>query len=196
MVDHLVEHVAAGKLVSTEADAFWMPDTAGTDYHRQHTAAWAEDEARRSRNVFAFDFHLPGFSPAVEVCELDLISLLGHIAALAAHTGQARQARMEAATAAHICRQRDQVAPVRTERRSVAHHAEHSAIVAIQLHIAQFFARAGVERLDVAFHRAAAATEQTGPVRGLDLVVLHDDAARAEGEAADLQRRLRPLSAG
>jgi hypothetical protein len=37
LVEHLVEHVSAGKLVSTEADAFWLPDTAGTDYRRQHT---------------------------------------------------------------------------------------------------------------------------------------------------------------
>jgi hypothetical protein len=34
---HVVEHLAAGKLISTEADAFWLPDTAGTDYQRQHT---------------------------------------------------------------------------------------------------------------------------------------------------------------
>ena len=27
----------AGKLISTEADAFWLPDTAGTDYRRSHT---------------------------------------------------------------------------------------------------------------------------------------------------------------
>ena len=26
-----------GPLISTEADAFWLPDTAGTDYRRQHT---------------------------------------------------------------------------------------------------------------------------------------------------------------
>ncbi|HVU49801.1 MAG TPA: DUF1839 family protein [Polyangia bacterium] len=34
---HVVEHLAGGKLVSTEADAFYLPDTAGTDYQRQHT---------------------------------------------------------------------------------------------------------------------------------------------------------------
>ncbi|HVX93861.1 MAG TPA: DUF1839 family protein [Polyangia bacterium] len=34
---HVVEHVGSGKLVSTEADAFYLPDTAGTDYQRQHT---------------------------------------------------------------------------------------------------------------------------------------------------------------
>jgi hypothetical protein len=37
LLDHAAEHVAAGKLVSTEADAWWLPDTSGTDYRRQHT---------------------------------------------------------------------------------------------------------------------------------------------------------------
>jgi Domain of unknown function (DUF1839) len=37
LLEHAQEHLAAGKLVSTEADAFWLPDTAGTDYRRQHT---------------------------------------------------------------------------------------------------------------------------------------------------------------
>jgi hypothetical protein len=36
LLEHAVEHLAAGKLLSTEADAFWLPDTAGTDYRRQH----------------------------------------------------------------------------------------------------------------------------------------------------------------
>ena len=30
LLDHVVEQLAAGKLVSTEADSFWLPDTAGT----------------------------------------------------------------------------------------------------------------------------------------------------------------------
>ena len=34
---HAQEHLARGTLISTEADAFWLPDTAGTDYRRQHT---------------------------------------------------------------------------------------------------------------------------------------------------------------
>lgn len=34
---HALHHAREGKLVFTEADAYWMPDTAGTDYHRQHT---------------------------------------------------------------------------------------------------------------------------------------------------------------
>ena len=37
LIEHAVEHLAAGKLISTEADAFWLPDTAGTDYRQQHT---------------------------------------------------------------------------------------------------------------------------------------------------------------
>jgi hypothetical protein len=37
LLDHAVDHVGAGKLISTEADAYWLPDTAGTDYRRQHT---------------------------------------------------------------------------------------------------------------------------------------------------------------
>jgi Domain of unknown function (DUF1839) len=37
LLDHAVEHLGAGKLISTEADAFWLPDTQGSDYRRKHT---------------------------------------------------------------------------------------------------------------------------------------------------------------
>ena len=37
LIEHAAEHLAAGKLISTEADAWWLPDTSGTDYRRQHT---------------------------------------------------------------------------------------------------------------------------------------------------------------
>jgi len=37
LLEHAVEHLAAGRLISTESDAFWLPDTSGTDYRRQHT---------------------------------------------------------------------------------------------------------------------------------------------------------------
>lgn len=37
LLEHALEHLAAGKFISTEADAFWLPDTAGTDYRAQHT---------------------------------------------------------------------------------------------------------------------------------------------------------------
>jgi len=37
LIEHAQEHLSAGKLISTESDAFWLPDTAGTDYRQQHT---------------------------------------------------------------------------------------------------------------------------------------------------------------
>lgn len=36
LVAHAQEQLAMGRLVNAEVDAFWLPDTAGTDYHRQH----------------------------------------------------------------------------------------------------------------------------------------------------------------
>jgi hypothetical protein len=36
LVEHAVEHVGTGKFLSTEADAFFLPDVAGTDYRRNH----------------------------------------------------------------------------------------------------------------------------------------------------------------
>ncbi|MBU8895178.1 DUF1839 domain-containing protein [Corallococcus sp. H22C18031201] len=37
LAEHAALHLSAGRLVLTEADAFYLPDTAGTDYGRQHT---------------------------------------------------------------------------------------------------------------------------------------------------------------
>lgn len=37
LVDHVREHLGAGRLISIESDAYWLPDTAGTDYRTQHT---------------------------------------------------------------------------------------------------------------------------------------------------------------
>lgn len=36
LLDHAIEHLKAGKLLATEADAYWLPDTAGTDYRQAH----------------------------------------------------------------------------------------------------------------------------------------------------------------
>lgn len=36
LIEHAKEHLGAGKMISTESDAFWLPDTAGTDYRRSH----------------------------------------------------------------------------------------------------------------------------------------------------------------
>ena len=37
LAEHLQEHLGAGKLISVEVDAYWLPDVAGTDYRSQHT---------------------------------------------------------------------------------------------------------------------------------------------------------------
>jgi hypothetical protein len=37
LLEHALEHVGAGKLISTEANAYWLPDTSGTDYRTQYT---------------------------------------------------------------------------------------------------------------------------------------------------------------
>jgi len=37
LIDHALEHLGSGKFISTEADAFWLPDTAGTDYRIKHS---------------------------------------------------------------------------------------------------------------------------------------------------------------
>lgn len=37
LLEHAQEHLSAGRLISAESDAFWLPDTAGTDYRTKHT---------------------------------------------------------------------------------------------------------------------------------------------------------------
>ncbi len=37
LAEHAIEHLTAGRLLSIEADAFWLPDTAGTDYRQNHS---------------------------------------------------------------------------------------------------------------------------------------------------------------
>ena len=37
LLEHALEHLTAGQLICTEADAYWLPDTSGTDYRRSHT---------------------------------------------------------------------------------------------------------------------------------------------------------------
>jgi hypothetical protein len=36
LLEHALEHLAAGQLICTEADAYWLPDASGTDYRRAH----------------------------------------------------------------------------------------------------------------------------------------------------------------
>ncbi len=36
LIEHAREHLTAGRLIAVESDAFWLPDTVGTDYRHQH----------------------------------------------------------------------------------------------------------------------------------------------------------------
>jgi hypothetical protein len=61
LIEHALEHLAAGKLISTEADAYWLPDTAGTDYRSKHTKTTiliAELDAQAQRLGY---FHNAGY---------------------------------------------------------------------------------------------------------------------------------------
>jgi hypothetical protein len=61
LVEHAKEHLAAGKLIATESDAYWLPDTAGTDYRRSHTKTtilMAELDLGRQRLGY---FHNAGY---------------------------------------------------------------------------------------------------------------------------------------
>ena len=54
MLDHALEHLPHGKLISVEADAYWLPDVSGTDYRTNHVKSTivlvdVDTEARRLR---------------------------------------------------------------------------------------------------------------------------------------------------
>lgn len=61
LIEHTLEHLGAGKLVSTEADAWWLPDTAGTDYRRQHTKTTIVLNEVHVAGEWATYFHNAGF---------------------------------------------------------------------------------------------------------------------------------------
>jgi hypothetical protein len=61
LLEHALFHAGHGRLVLTEADAFWMPDTRGTDYRSKHTKTTigiesVDSEAKRLRY-----FHNAGY---------------------------------------------------------------------------------------------------------------------------------------
>lgn len=58
---HAQHHAREGKLVFTEADAFWMPDTAATDYRRQHTKSTIVINAIDAENQRLGYFHNAGY---------------------------------------------------------------------------------------------------------------------------------------
>lgn len=61
LIDHAEHHLGEGKLLSTEANAYWLPDTSGTDYRRNHVKSTIilADIDRTSRR--AGYFHNAGY---------------------------------------------------------------------------------------------------------------------------------------
>ena len=59
--DHVVEHLAMGRLVSMEVDAFGLPDTAGTDYQTKHSKTTiAINQLDMTRRTLGY-FHNAGY---------------------------------------------------------------------------------------------------------------------------------------
>jgi len=56
LLDHAEEHLSRGKFISTESDAFFLPDTEGTDYRRNHvkTTIILADVDRSARRLGYF----------------------------------------------------------------------------------------------------------------------------------------------
>jgi hypothetical protein len=61
LIDNATEQLRAGRLVLTEADAFYLPDTSGTDYRTQHTKTTIGiQEIDRDERVLRY-FHNAGY---------------------------------------------------------------------------------------------------------------------------------------
>jgi hypothetical protein len=61
ILEHALFHAAHGRLVLTEANAFWLPDTAATDYRRQHTKTTIAIESLDVAERRLRYFHNAGF---------------------------------------------------------------------------------------------------------------------------------------
>jgi hypothetical protein len=61
LLDHAVEHLGAGRLILTEADAFYLPDTRGMDYRSQHTKTTIAIQAIDVRQRKLGYFHNSGY---------------------------------------------------------------------------------------------------------------------------------------
>jgi hypothetical protein len=75
LIENVREQVAGGKLVLSEVDAFYLPDTAGTDYRRQHTKTTIgiQDVGERTLGYFHnSSYHALGDADFVGLFRLDV----------------------------------------------------------------------------------------------------------------------------
>jgi Domain of unknown function (DUF1839) len=61
LLEHATFHASRGRLVLTEADAYWLPDTRGTDYRTQHTKTTIAIESIDVPNRRLGYFHNAGY---------------------------------------------------------------------------------------------------------------------------------------
>jgi hypothetical protein len=62
--EHALEHLSSGRLIATEVDSYWLPDTEATDYRRKHaktTIVIAEVDTQAQRLGY---FHNAGYFEA------------------------------------------------------------------------------------------------------------------------------------
>jgi hypothetical protein len=166
ILEHSLTHLAEGKLISTEADAWFLPDTAGTDYKTQHTKTTividtVDVEARRMKyfhnagyhelhgDDFAGIFHLeaphdPAFMPLfAELVRVDRIKRLAPEALRARSIGNMRR---------HLARRPPDNPVARFERRLAA---DLSTLTQDGLARYHAYAFATIRQLGAAFELAA-----------------------------------------
>jgi Domain of unknown function (DUF1839) len=61
LLEHAKEHLAQGRLIATESDSHWLPDTAGTDYRQGHAKTTIALAAVGEAAEVAHYFHNTGF---------------------------------------------------------------------------------------------------------------------------------------
>lgn len=164
MIEHACEHLGAGRLLSLEVDAHWLPDTAGTDYRETHSkttivlneidpaarrlgyfhnAGYFELEGVDFGQIFALDAPPPQLPPYAEVI---------HIDRACRHPDAELRARSAAMLDAHLAWRRTSNPIVRFRERFEAD------LPALQQHgLARYhpWAFAGVRQLGAAFELAA-----------------------------------------
>ena len=61
LLEHAQEHLAAGRMISTESDAWWLPDTSGTDYRTNHVKTTITIAQLDVEKKFLGYFHSAGY---------------------------------------------------------------------------------------------------------------------------------------
>jgi hypothetical protein len=77
VLDHAVEQLAAGRLLTVEVDAWHLPDTTGTSYHSSHAKTtivptWIDSAGRRMRYLHGSGHHELGGEDFAAIADLSV----------------------------------------------------------------------------------------------------------------------------